>query len=142
MSCFIPSQYLADADFVAAFYDTGIRTWGTCDPWPRRFPGVSFAPMSETFGERLRRLRTEQGYTVVDLAAAVGSAEGTIRHLESGDVKSPTFLLGIRLAEQLKVDPRYLAVGEGISVGARFDAIEHRLGKLEQRVSSLAAARR
>jgi len=98
--------------------------------------------MSETFAERLRRLRNEQGYTVADLAAAVGAAEGTIRHLEGGDVKSPNFLLGIRLAEQLKVDPRYLALGEGIGVAARFDAIERRVAKLEHRIASVPATRR
>ena len=98
--------------------------------------------MSETFGERLRRLRTEQGYTVVDLAAAVGAAEGTIRHLENGAVKSPTFLLGLRLAEHLKVDPRYLALGEGIGVAARFDAMERRLSKVEQRLASMPMPRR
>jgi transcriptional regulator with XRE-family HTH domain len=98
--------------------------------------------MTETFAERLRRLRNEQGYTVADLAAAVGAAEGTIRHLEGGNVRSPNFLLGIRLAEQLKVDPRYLALGEGIGVTARFDALERRIAKLEQRSASDPSRRR
>ncbi|HEY6233588.1 MAG TPA: helix-turn-helix transcriptional regulator [Candidatus Elarobacter sp.] len=135
-------HYPTDADFVATFYDAATRPWRRADPWPMRHPGFSVTLMSETFGERLRRLRNEQGYTVVDLAAAVGAAEGTIRHLENGDVKSPTFLLGLRLAEQLKVDPRYLALGEGIGVAARFDALERRIAKLEQRVAAFPTPRR
>jgi transcriptional regulator with XRE-family HTH domain len=98
--------------------------------------------VTETFAERLRRLRHEQGYTAVDLATAVGASEGTIRQLESGNVKSPNFHLGIRLADRLQVDPRYLALGEGVGVAARFDAIERRLGKLESRVAGLPARRR
>ena len=90
--------------------------------------------MTETFAERLRRLRREQGYTIVDLAAAVGASEGTIRQLESGNVKAPNFLLGIRLADQLKVDARFLALGEGISLLERVNALERRVVKLEQRI--------
>ena len=110
-------------------------------------PEVSFLPgsafgMSETFGERLRRLRTEQGITVVDLAAAVGAAEGTIRQIENGSVKMPNFFLGMRLADKLNVDPQYLALGEGFSMSERFDAIERRLKKLEQRIASIPGTRR
>jgi len=113
---------------------------------PCRLPGISllpdFAAMSETFAARLRRLRNEQGYTVVDLAAAVGASEGTIRQLESGNVKAPNLLLGIRLADQLKVDPHYLALGEGVGIGARLDGIETRLSKVERRVASIPVPRR
>lgn len=135
-------KHLTGADFFATFYDADARSWARRDPWPRRLPGISFSPMTESFGERLRRLRLEQGYTVVDLAAAVGAAEGTLRHLESGDVKSPNLLLGIRLADQLKVDPRYLALGEGSSTSERFDALERRVRKLEQRLASTPGQRR
>ena len=98
--------------------------------------------MTEPFATRLRRLRTEQGYTVVDLAAAVGSAEGTIRQLESGKVKSPSFLLGIRLADQLKVEPRFLAVGIGQTIEQRLDAIEQRFSKVERELGRRDARRR
>lgn len=111
------------------------------------FPGISFLPtealgVTETFGERLRRLRTQRGMTVVDLAAAVGAAEGTIRQIENGSVKMPNFALGLRLADQLNEDPRYLALGEGFSMTERFDAIDRRLSKLEQRVASIPTGRR
>ena len=98
--------------------------------------------MSETFAARLRRLRDEQGLSVTTLALAVGASEGTIRQLESGNVKSPNFLLGLRLAEFFKVDPRYLALGEGTTFAERFESIERRLTKLEQRVASIPPTRR
>lgn len=41
--------------------------------------------MSETFGERLRRLRTARGMRVVDVAYAVGITEGVIRQIEAAD---------------------------------------------------------
>lgn len=142
MSSPAPLLQYTVADSVESFYDT-------TDKYLRlRLAGISLLPstatgeMSEAFADRLRRLRREQGYTIVDLAAAVGASEGTIRQLESGNVKAPNFLLGIRLADQLRVDPRYLALGEGLSVAERFETIERRLTKLEQRVASLPAARR
>jgi transcriptional regulator with XRE-family HTH domain len=110
-------------------------------------PQISFLPatalgMSEAFGERLRRLRMERGLTIVDLATSVGVAEGTIRQIETGNVKSPNFHLGLRLADHLNVDPHYLAAGEGKSISERFEAMNKRLTKLEQRVASLSASRR
>jgi transcriptional regulator with XRE-family HTH domain len=130
------------AESAERIYDT------TVSYLPVRLPGISALPgtavdgMSETFADRLRRLRREQGYTIVDLASAVGASEGTIRQLESGNVRSPNFLLGIRLADQLRVDPRYLALGEGMSIAERLDTIERRLTKVEQRLASFPAARR
>jgi transcriptional regulator with XRE-family HTH domain len=91
--------------------------------------------VSETFGQRLRRLRTEQGFTVVALAAIARTAEGTIRHLEAGDAKTPSLLLGVRLADALHVEVRFLALGEGSTVAQRFDALERRLDKLERRAA-------
>jgi transcriptional regulator with XRE-family HTH domain len=108
---------------------------------------VSFLPgaavgMTEKFGERLRRIRIERGITVVDLAAAVGAAEGTIRQIETGSVKMPNFVLGVRLANYLNVDPQYLALGEGFSTSERFEAVERRLTKIEKRLAALPATRR
>lgn len=105
-------------------------------------PGSAFGVSDETFGERVRRLRTERGLTLVELAAAAGAAEGTIRQIESGRVKSPNFHLGLRLADQLRVDPNYLALGEGFSISDRFDSIDRRLRKLEQRIASMPTPRR
>jgi transcriptional regulator with XRE-family HTH domain len=117
------------------------------DALPGECRGFSCLPgwaldVTETFGERLRRLRTERGMTVVDLAGSLGVVEGTIRQLESGAVKWPSFQLGLRIAAHLDVDPRYLALGEQPSMSDQFEAMEKRLAKLEQRVASLAPKRR
>lgn len=110
---------------------------------PGEAPGdAATVAVKETFGERLRRLRNERGMTVVDLAAAVGAAEGTIRQIENGNVRSPNFHLGLRLAKQLNVDPMYLADGEGVTFSERIEAVERRLAKVEQRLATLPASRR
>jgi transcriptional regulator with XRE-family HTH domain len=116
-------------------------------PASGRRPRISFPPgtalgMSETFGARLRRVREEKGFTVPDLAAAVGVSPGAIRQLESGQVKNPAFSLGLRLADRLNVDPHYLAVGEGFSVTERLDNLELRVMKLERDALPNRSARR
>lgn len=84
----------------------------------------------ETFGKRLKRLREERGLTAVALAEACGVADGTIRQIEGGKVKSPSLHLGIRLADALDVDVRYLALGED-GLAARVRALERRVEALE-----------
>ena len=90
----------------------------------------------------MRRLRTDRGLSIIELASAVGASEATIRQLEAGNVKAPSFILGVRLADQLNVDARYLALGQGASTSERFDIIEKRLTKIEQRLASLPGPRR
>ena len=97
--------------------------------------------MSETFAQRLRRLREERGSTIAALAGEVGVSEGAIRQLETGNVKSPSFVVGLRLAHHLGVDPYYLAAGEGSNVAERLLLIERRLAKLEARIAALPARR-
>jgi transcriptional regulator with XRE-family HTH domain len=107
---------------------------------------VSYLPawvlgrMNETFAERIRRVREERGFTVPDLAAAVGVSPGAIRQLESGQIKNPSFALGLRLANRLNVDPQYLALGEGFSLTERLESIEQRLAVLERQVDTLPRA--
>lgn len=67
----------------------------------------------ETFGERLKRLRIEKGLTHTQLAYRVGLTEGAIRQMESGAIKTATFPVGMKIAKVLKVNPSYLALGEG-----------------------------
>lgn len=105
-------------------------------------PGDALGVVSESFGERLRRIRESKGFSVPDLASAVGVSESAIRQLEVGNVKSPSFGLGLRLADRLTVDPYYLAVGEGFSVTERLNLLENRLMKLEQRIAALPTSRR
>ena len=74
----------------------------------RILPGVS----QQSFGERLRSLRTRRRLTPSGLAHAAGVTEGAIRQMESGQTKSASFLVGLRLARILGVTPWYLATGE------------------------------
>jgi transcriptional regulator with XRE-family HTH domain len=95
----------------------------------------------DTFAKRLRRLREEQGLSVPAIAASVGTSEGTIRQLETGQVKNPSFALGLRLADTLNVDPYYLALGAGFSMRERFELLERRVTALEKRVTGVTAPR-
>jgi transcriptional regulator with XRE-family HTH domain len=94
----------------------------------------------ETLGGRLRRLRDARGMAIADLARTVGASEGSIRQMETGNVKSPGLLLGIRLADALGVDPRYLAFGED-PVRTRLDEVERRLAVVERRLGEMARRR-
>ncbi len=67
----------------------------------------------ESFGERLRRLRRARALTIPALAKLVGVTESAIRQLESGESKSASFAVGLRLAQVLDVDAAVLAFGEG-----------------------------
>jgi transcriptional regulator with XRE-family HTH domain len=77
----------------------------------------------------------------VDLALSVHAAEGTLRQIENGGQKMPNYLLGMRLADALNVDPRYLAFGEGSSTTERLDALDRRLANVEPRVAAIPARR-
>ena len=73
----------------------------------RILPGVS----QQSFGDRLRALRTRRRLTPSGLAHAAGVTEGAIRQMESGQTKSASFVVGLRLARILGVTPWYLATG-------------------------------
>jgi transcriptional regulator with XRE-family HTH domain len=89
---------------------------------------------TETFGERLRRLREAKGFALTTLAMKVGLTEACIRQLETGRTKEPRLGDGMRLADALGADVRYLAFGEGDppprapDLAERVAAIERRLG--------------
>ncbi|MDQ6940934.1 MAG: helix-turn-helix domain-containing protein [Candidatus Eremiobacteraeota bacterium] len=69
--------------------------------------------VAEKFGERLRSLRTRKHFTPSALAHAVGVTEGAIRQMESGQTKSASFLVGLKLSHVLGVSPWVLATGHG-----------------------------
>jgi len=69
---------------------------------------------TESFRERLRRLRLERGLSVGDLAQRAGVTEGAIRQMESGQTKNASFRTGLRLAKVLEVDANYLAEGNDV----------------------------
>jgi len=65
----------------------------------------------ERFGRRLRRLRLARGLSCSQLAYRVGVTEGAIRQMESGQTKIASFVIGLRLAQELGATAWYLAVG-------------------------------
>ncbi len=67
--------------------------------------------MADTFGDRLRSLRTRRHLNPSALAHAVGVTEGAIRQMESGQTKSASFLVGLKLSHVLGVSPWFLATG-------------------------------
>jgi transcriptional regulator with XRE-family HTH domain len=98
---------------------------------------------TETFGQRLRRLREACGLRKTGLARRVGLTEAAIRQLESGHTKSPTLVVGLRIAKLLGVSPDYLAIGDETADDAgvlrvmltRLDDHERRLAQAERRLS-------
>jgi transcriptional regulator with XRE-family HTH domain len=60
---------------------------------------------TESFGERLQRLRKARGIRVTDVAAAAGITEGSIRQMESGVTKGAALVVGLRIAKLLDVAP-------------------------------------
>lgn len=92
----------------------------------------------ETFGERLRRLRTERGLRPGELAYKAGITEGAIRQMESGQTKTASLPVGIRMAEILGVNARYLALGEGPVTLQAADAGTESHSAAEDEVAALA----
>ncbi len=64
---------------------------------------------SGTFGDRLKAAREAAGLSVGKLAQAVEVTEGAIRQMESGQTKSASLKIGIRLARALQVSSEMLA---------------------------------
>ena len=113
-------------------------------------PYTSGVPQ-QSFGDRLRSLRTRRRMTLSALAHAVGVTEGAIRQMESGQTKSASFAVGLRLARVLGVTPVFLATGgEGDDGLAGADASVVRLIEqltlqvhaLDKRVRALEAPAR
>lgn len=72
---------------------------------------------TETFQERLKRLRESANLSAGALALRVGVTEGAIRQMESGQTKSASFVVGVRLSNALGVTPHYLATGTEMQLG-------------------------
>lgn len=83
--------------------------------------------MAELIGKRVQRLRERLGLTRTDLASRVGLSSQAIAALESGKSKQPSFLVGLRLAEVLRVPPYELA-GLTKSTGYLFRAGNEKVG--------------
>lgn len=69
------------------------------------------APVPESFGDRLRRLRDERGLYAKDVAQRAGWSQQTISNLETG-LQDPTVLCLEALADVLGTSMDYLWRGE------------------------------
>lgn len=108
---------------------------------PARIPryhsvaGVRYDPGMEpieTVGARVRRVREAQGITIASLAETCHVSEGAIRQVETGGVKSPSLILGLRIAKALGVQPYWLGTGEETPLDVRVMELEFRVGELER----------
>jgi transcriptional regulator with XRE-family HTH domain len=115
--------------------------------------------VADSFGDRLRSLRTRRRLSPSALAHAVGVTEGAIRQMESGQTKSASFLIGLKLANALGVTAWFLATGRDDppetvspahdrsagSLVERLDKVERQLvqiNAIDRRVKALEAQRR
>lgn len=86
---------------------------------------LRFADVSSMSAETLRA-RSDgcalSGFTIAGLASRVLVTEATIR-IETGDSKDSSFSVGVRLADALSLDVRYLAFREDTSLAPSAQAI-------------------
>lgn len=61
-----------------------------------------------TLQERIKERRTEKGFTLLDLAIALGVKEATMQRYESGEIKNVKHETVVKLAEILNCSPQYL----------------------------------
>lgn len=67
----------------------------------------------DTFGDRLRNLRTARKLTQDQLAKALGIKQGSLTQLETGKSKGPSSKTLTKLARIFEVDPEWLMTGKG-----------------------------
>lgn len=99
----------------------------------------------ERFGRRLRRLRLARGLSCSLLAYRVGVTEGAIRQMESGQTKIASFVIGLRLAEELGTTAWYLALGstdDRARERESADSLAQRVAALERSISLLIDERK
>jgi transcriptional regulator with XRE-family HTH domain len=105
------------------------------------------------FGDRLRTLRTRRHLTPSALAHAVGVTEGAIRQMESGQTKSASFLVGLKLSHVLGVSAWFLATGRDAPPEsespvqdraplALLERLSVQVSTIDRRVKALEARRR
>lgn len=59
------------------------------------------------FGQRLKKIREEKGFTQKQFAEKIGSTERGIQHYESGD-REPAFRVILSILDNIDVDANYL----------------------------------
>jgi transcriptional regulator with XRE-family HTH domain len=93
--------------------------------------------VADTFADRLRSLRTRRRLSPSELAYAVGVTEGAIRQMESGQTKSASFMIGLKLANVLGVTAWFLATGRDDPPETVSPAHDRSAGSLLERVEKL-----
>ncbi len=68
--------------------------------------------MSATLGERIREARVLKGLSIGQLASRIGVTEDALRKIEAGSTQQPAFIVGVRIAIELGINPDYLALGD------------------------------
>lgn len=59
-------------------------------------------------------MRLERGLSCTQLASRVGVTESAIRQMENGQTKIASFVVGLRIADELGTTPWYLAGGHSV----------------------------
>ncbi|MAC77376.1 MAG: transcriptional regulator [Rhodobacteraceae bacterium] len=88
--------------------------------------------MSEKFGEKLRKVRTDQKRTLEELAAAIGSSKAYVWQLENKSNAKPSAELLLKIAKFLRTSPEFFLddeVDEPL-VDHRSDALFRKFQKL------------
>ncbi len=103
--------------------------------------------MSGTLGERIREARVAKGLSIGQLAPRIGVTEDALRKIETGSTQQPAFIVGIRIAAELDINPFFLALGDpsykagashGMEVERRFAAVAiQELERLLMQISAL-----
>ncbi len=77
------------------------------------FPVVIHNSGVNTFGDRLKKLRTGRKLSQEQLAKAIGIKQGSLTQLETGKSKGPASQTLTKLARLFEVDPEWLMTGRG-----------------------------
>lgn len=65
--------------------------------------------ISDNFGKTLKKLRKQRGYTLEQLSELTGISPSYLNRLEKGTRRSPGYIVIIKLANSLNVNPQLLA---------------------------------
>jgi HTH-type transcriptional regulator, cell division transcriptional repressor len=88
-----------------------------------------------TFGERLKQIREEKGFTLAHLGTLIGVSEATIQRYESGEIKNPKHERIVALAAAL-------GVKEGTLMGWETDVLDEDIRILARNMQKMPTAKK
>lgn len=90
--------------------------------------------MSQKFGEKLRKARTERNKTLEELAAAIGSSKAYVWQLENKKSAKPSAELLLKIANCLSISPDFLLNDDSSEYNEKHleDAFFRRFQKLSE----------